>query len=144
MQNGYETRDAINMNSNAIQSSLCNGFNGVNQGITNLGYSLQDCCCQTQRAIDGLNFNNAKNTSEIIQANNANTQRIIDLMTQNEITSLRTELQSAQLQLSNNAQTQNLINQIKPCPIPAYLTCSPYQSYNFNPYAFNNGCGCGC
>ena len=43
MQNGYETRDAINTNSNAIQSSLCNGFNGVNQSINNLGYNLQDC-----------------------------------------------------------------------------------------------------
>ena len=37
-ENGYETRNAINMNSNAIQSSLCNGFNGVNQSINNLSY----------------------------------------------------------------------------------------------------------
>ena len=148
MQNGYETRDAINTNANAIQASLCNGFNGVNQGINNLGYKLQDCCCETQRAIDGVNFNNAKNTSEIIQANNANTQRIIDHLTQSEITGLRTELQSAQLQLSQLSQTRALVNEIKPCPIPAYLTCSPYTSYSvpFNGFGYNNGCGtnCGC
>ena len=59
-------------------------------------------------------------------ANNANTQRIIDHLTQSEITGLRTELQSAQLQLSQLSQTRALINEIKPCPIPAYLTCSPY------------------
>lgn len=139
--NGYETRDAINTNSNNINSNLCQGFNGINQSINNLGFNLQDCCCQTQRAIDGINYNMAKNTSDIIQAGNANTQRIIDHLTQSEITSLRTELQSAQLQLSNNAQTDKLVDRLKPCPIPAYLTCSPYASYNFNPF---NGCGNGC
>ena len=143
--NGYETRDAINTNANSINSNLCNGFNGINQAINNLGFNLQDCCCQTQRSIDGVNYNMAKNTSDIIQANNANTQRIIDTLTQNEITSLRTELQSAQLQLSNFSQTQNIVNQLRPCPVPAYITCSPYTSYNFNPYNYNNcGCGCGC
>ena len=143
--NGYETRNAINTNANNINSNLCTGFNGVNQAINNLGFNLQDCCCQTQRSIDGVNYNMAKNTSDIIQANNANTQRIIDTLTQNEITSLRTELQSAQLQLSNFSQTQNIVNQLRPCPVPAYITCSPYTSYNFNPYNYNNcGCGCGC
>lgn len=144
MQNGYETRDAINTNSNAIQGQLCQGFNGVNQGINNLGYKLQDCCCDIERGIDGLNYNNAKNTSEIIQANNCNTQKIIDHLTQNEINSLRTELQSAQLQLSQLSQTRSIINEIKPCPIPAYLTCSPYTSYGFPFSNYNNGCNCGC
>lgn len=142
--NGYETRDAINTNANAINSNLCNGFNGVNQAINTLGYNMQDCCCQTQRSIDGINYNMAKNACDIIQAGNANTQRIIDTLTQNEITSLRTELQSAQLQLSNNAQTQNLVNQLRPVPMPAYITCSPYASYNFNPFGNNCGCNCGC
>lgn len=146
MQNGYETRDTINTNSNAINANLCNGFNGVNQGINNLGYKLQDCCCDIERNIDGVNYNMAKNTSEVIQAQNNNTQKIIDHLTQNEINSLRTELQSAQLQLSQLSQTSNIVNQIKPCPIPAYLTCSPYTSYNI-PFGFgnyNNCCGCGC
>lgn len=144
MQNGYETRDAINMNSNAIQGQLCQGFNGVNQGINNLAYKLQDCCCDIERNIDGVNYNMAKNTSDIIQANNSNTQKIIDHLTQNEINSLRTELQSAQLQLSQLSQTRSIINEIKPCPIPAYLTCSPYTSYNLPFTGYNNACGCGC
>lgn len=140
-ETGYQTRDAINSNSNAINSNLCNGFNGVNQAINTLGFNLQNCCCETQRSIDGVNYNMAKNTCDIINANNANTQRIIDTLTQNEITALRTELQSAQLALQNNAQTQTLVNQLKPVPIPAYLTCSPYQSYSY-PYGYNTiGCG---
>ena len=47
------------------------------------------------------------------------------------------ELQSAQLQISQVAQTNSIVNQIRPCPVPAYLTCSPYFAYN------NYGCN-GC
>ena len=85
----------------------------------------------------------AKNTSDIVNAGNANTQRIIDAITADKIDSLRTELQSAQLQLSNNAQTQTLVNQLKPVPVPAYLTCSPYTAYPTG-NIFGNACGCGC
>ena len=141
MQNGYETRDAINTNSNAINANLCNGFNGINQNINNLGYKLQDCCCNIERNIDGINYNMAKNTCDIIRAGQDNTQRIIDYLTSNEITSLRTELQSAQLQLSQLSQTRSIVNEIKPCPVPAFITCNPYTSY-YPPYGFNNGCGC--
>lgn len=140
--NGFAT---VNSNiSNGFANTnlgMCQGFNGVQQQMAQLGYNLQDCCCQTQRAIDGVNYNNAKNTSDIIQANNANTQRILDTITSDKIDNLRTELQSAQLALQNNAQTQTLINQLRPCPIPAYLSCSPYASYY--PTSFANGCGCG-
>ena len=70
-----------------------------------------------------MRYENAKNTCDIITAEQANTQRIIDIMTQDKIEALRTELQSAQLALQNNAQTQTLINELRPCAIPAYLTC---------------------
>ena len=30
--------------------------------------------------------------------------------------------------ISQQAQNQYLVNQIKPCAIPAYITCSPYES----------------
>lgn len=132
-----------------IQQTMCQGFNGVNtailqsangteRGIAQLGYNLQDCCCQTQRAIDGVNYNMAKNTCDIIQAQNASTQRIIDYLTQNEITSLRTELTQAQAQLSQFNQTNNIVNALKmPTPVPAYITCSPYQAAFGN---FGGGC----
>lgn len=79
---------------------------------------------------------------DVIDAQNAGTQRIIDTITQDKIQSLQTELQSAQLQLSNVAQTNNIINALRPTPIPAYITCSPYQAAT----GYNCGCnvGCGC
>ena len=81
------------------------------------------------------------NTRDLIAAGNANTQRIVDLITQNEIQGLRDSLNTANLQLSQQAQSANLINQLRPCPIPAYLSCSPYQS--FGPFG-NCGCGSSC
>lgn len=57
------------------------------------------------------------------------------------------ELQSAQFQISQQAQNQYLVNQIKPCAIPAYITCSPYESAFIGSrygYGYGYGCGCGC
>lgn len=85
---------------------------------------------------------------DVIEAQNAGTQRIIDTITQDKIQSLQTELQSAQLQLSNQAQTTNIINALRPTPTPSYPVMSPYTSI-INPTGFTfgvNGCGCntGC
>lgn len=90
------------------------GLNGVQRDMAlnnrDLQAQLAQCCCD-------------------LRAENANnTQKILDKMCENEINSLRTELQSAQLQISQLSQSQNLINQLKPSPIPAYITCSPYQA----------------
>lgn len=132
---------------NSVNTNMNAGFNSVNAGINNLGFQMQQCCCDTQKEIIENRNQDYRNTCDIINAQNANTQRIIDKMTQNEIDTLRTNLQSAQLQLSQLSQTDAIVSQLRtPTPIPAYLTCSPYQSaqvaYN-NAFGFNNGC-CGC
>ena len=136
-----------------IGTQLCNGFAGVNSAIANLGYQNQQCCCDLKQAIGDVNYNMAAQTNilqntvnngfrDVIEAQNAGTQRIIDTITQDKIQTLQTELQSAQLQLSNVAQTNNIINALRPTPIPAYITCSPYQAAS----GYNCGCnvGCGC
>lgn len=135
---------------NGIQRDLCSGFNGINQNINQSRFDAQQCCCETNRNIDSVRFQNQQNACDIMQNNDRNTQRIIDHLTQNEMQTLRDQLQTANFQLSQQAQNATLINQLRPCPIPAYLSCSPYASYD--PYVFarngffNNGCGCnnGC
>lgn len=158
-----------------IGTQLCNGFNSVNSNISNLGYNLQNCCCDLKQGLGEVNYNLAAQTNilqntvnnngtaiqqalnsgfrDVIDAQNAGTQRIVDLFTQDKIQSLQTELQSAQLQLSNAAQTNNIVNALRPTPVPAYLTCSPYQTIvNPTGFAFGvsgngcgyNACGCGC
>ena len=138
-----------------IGTQLCNGFAGVNSAIANLGYQNQQCCCDLKQAIGDVNYNMAAQTNilqntvnngfrDVIEAQNAGTQRIIDTITQDKIQSLQTELQSAQ----NQAQTTNIINALRPTPTPSYPVMSPYTSI-INPTGFTfgvNGCGCnaGC
>ena len=137
-----------------IGTQICNGFAGVNSAIANLGYQNQQCCCDLKQAIGDVNYNMAAQTNilqntvnngfrDVIEAQNAGTQRIIDTITQDKIQSLQTELQSAQLQLSNQAQTTNIINALRPTPTPSYPVMSPYTSI-ISPTGFTFGNGCGC
>lgn len=124
----------------ALNNALVTGFAGVNGAITESRFDSQQCCCATQKAI-------SDSTTEIIQASNANTQRLIDIMTNNTIQDLRDKLAdkdrdvlAANFQLSQLAQNTTLINALKtPAPIPAYQVCSPYQAVAM----YDNRCGCG-
>lgn len=122
-------------NTNALQAAMANGFYNVNSQLSENRYAQQQCCCETNRNIDALRYENAKNTCDIIAANTANTQRIMDMMMQNQVQALRDELSTARAALSNNVQTQNILSALQPVPRPAYITSSPYASTNY--------CGCG-
>lgn len=128
-----------------LQQTLCQGFNGVNTAIltstNDISRQLADCCCNTQRAIDSVNYNLAKSTCDITNNANANTQRIIDMHTGDKIATLTAENAALTAQLSQNAQTRTLIDTLRPVAQPAYITCSPYESvYSCAPRS--NACGC--
>lgn len=121
-----------------LNTQLCSSFDGVTAGINNLGYNLQTSLLNVNNLIDGVKYENAQNTSQIIQAQNANTQRIVDLMNQNTMQDLRDQLTSARGELSQAQQTSDIVNQLQPVARPAYVVQSPYQSQMY-------GCsGCGC
>lgn len=120
---------------NGIQRDLCTGFGDVNQNINQARFDAQQCCCETNRNIDSLRFQSEKNTCDIVNAIKADGDATRALITQNTIQELRDNLQAAQLQLGNVAQTQTLINELRPCAKPAYITCSPYEARGYG------GCG---
>ena len=149
-----------------INNTLMNGFHGVDNAVCTLGYQTQqgfneighqisDCCCATREAIQGVNYNMAtqtnaiqnamcNNTRDIIENQNCNTRSILDFLVQDKISALQAENQNLKLQASQAAQNQFLVNELRPCAKPAYITCNPYTaSYGFG---YNNGCGCnnGC
>ena len=128
-----------------LQQTLCQGFNGINTTVLTSANSLQaqlaECCCQTQRAIDGVNFNNAQNTCQIVNAIHAEGNATRDLITQNKIETLQAKLAdkdrdilSRDFQLSQLSQNNYLVNRLAPCPIPAYMVANPNCCYN--------PCGC--
>ena len=121
-----------------IQQDLCQGFSGVQAAIAQSSFAAQQCCCETNRNIDAVRYENAKNTCDITSAIHAEGEATRALMTANVMQELRDQLQAAQLQLGNVAQTTNIINAVRPFPQPAYITCSPYTA--MNGYGCN-GCG---
>ena len=122
-------------NMNALQTAMTNGFYNIGNQLGENRFAQQECCCQTNRNIDAVRYENAKNTCDIINANTANTQRIIDMISQNQMQMLRDELSTTRAALSNNIQTQNILGALQPTPRPAYVTSSPYAATNY--------CGCG-
>lgn len=180
---------------NNLGMAVANGFHGVDNAICNLGYTTQqgfnatqvamlqgqnalqtqlaDCCCQTQRAIDGVNYNMAtntcaitnqmnNNTRDIIESQNAGTRAILDYLCQEKISDLQAENQTLKLAASqadqNNfiaatqsAQTAELIRRLgADCPQPAYVV-QPPQPVTFPTnccggvnYAGYGNNGCGC
>ena len=130
------------VNSN-ISSALCNPTYEIAGKIDANRFAAQQCCCETQRAIDGVNYNNAKNTCEIVNAihNEGNLTR--DLITQNKIEMLQAKLadkdrdiQTRDFQLSQLSQNAYLVKTLNPTPIPAYQVANPNCCYK--------PCGCGC
>lgn len=148
IQNGlcdgfYAQNTAMLQGMNGIQNQLCQGFNGVNSNITESRFATQQCCCETNRNIDAVRYENARNTCDIVNAIKADGDATRALMTQNTIQELRDNLQAAQLQLGNISQTQTIINAVRPFPIPSYVTCSPYTAANgYGVCGCGNGCVC--
>ena len=129
-------RDAAN-NWGAMKYDNLMGVNSIMSQMAANAAAQAQCCCETNRNIDAVRYENAKNTCDIthnaqlntrdiLESQNAGFQRILDFLTNDKIESLRNELQSAQLQLGNMSQTTTLINTLRPFPAPAYITNSPY------------------
>lgn len=178
IQNGicdsaYENAQLIN----STNQNIANGIYTLNSSITNSGYDtrsainnlssdLASCCCQTQRAIDGVNYNMATNTCALQNTMNMNTRDIVDTVNANyralhdeivanriedknaQIAAQQNEINSLRLAASQERQNNYLISQLGPkCPEPAYVVQPPQQvTFPTNccgTFTGYNGCGCG-
>lgn len=131
MTSGYETRSAIATLSTAMQQCCCN----IRESIAALKYDMATMDCGIKNAINTA-------ARDIIDSQRDGTAQILSFLTNEKLSSLQARNATLEAQLSQNAQTATLINALRPTAVPAYLTCSPYQSaLGINPYA--NSCG-GC
>lgn len=122
-----------------LNATVNTGFAGVNNAICTLGYQnqagfnalsreLADCCCTTQRSIDRVSYENAKNTCDIIRAGQDNTRAILDFLTGEKISSLQAENAGLKAQISNDRQSAFIIDALgQKCPQPAYVVQPPQQ-----------------
>lgn len=143
--------NTLNSNFRGIDNAICTLGYQNQQGFNDVSHQISDCCCQTREAIQGVNYNLATqanslqnsmcmNTRDIIDNANANNRAILDFLVNDKLSTLQSENQNLKLQASQFAQNQYLVNELRPCAKPAYITCSPFQSaYGFG---LNNSCGC--
>ena len=126
------------------------------QGVMNtntIQQQISKCCCDLemmnmQNRFDAQNYN-----CSTLQAIDKLGDRIEGRLNAMETAKLREQLDSertrnAILQGSiDRAQLRyDIVNDVRPCPIPAYITCNPYAASwgtGYSGYG-NNGCGCGC
>ncbi len=157
----------------AEQTANMQGFNGIQS-------QLAQCCCDNRLASADLKYTIATENCadraalsdgirDVIAAQTASTQRILDQLCQDkidakndEIAQLRQELmysrgqasqveQTAQLLANNNAQTalfqqglnnevDALYNRLSNCPVPSVPVYGRQPIFQCQ----NQGCGCGC
>lgn len=137
-------QDSITKTNYENQISNLNQTNTLQSAINTVNSSVE-------RGFSTTAYETASQTCELKNAIAAQTQVINDKFCQLEMREmarenreLRDQVQAYQLSASQQAQTANIVNQIRPCPIPAYLTCNPYGcGCNNYGYPINNGCGCG-
>lgn len=117
------------------------------QQLTAMQMQAAECCCNTQRSIEGVRYdmaaqacdtrNTVQNaTRDIIDNANSNSRAILDFLTQSKLSDLQAENQGLKLAASQAAQNSYLVSQLRPSPIPAYTVQ--------NPYCCNQFACCGC
>jgi hypothetical protein len=140
MLNGFASvQQTLCQGFSGVNATINDGFAGVNNAICTLGYQnqagfnmlsreLADCCCTTQRAIDSVKYENAKNTCDIIRAGQDNTRAILDYLTTEKISSLQAENSGLKAQISNDRQSRYIVDALSPkCPQPAYVVQPPQE-----------------
>ena len=128
----------------SLNNTMTNGFHGVDNAICTLGYQNQmgmnnlsrqfsDCCCETQRLLErgfaDTNYNLATQACETRHAIADGTRQILDFLTTDKIATLQAENQTLKFAASQAAQNAYLINELRPCPVPAYTVANPYCNY---------------
>ena len=178
IQNGFD-QAAIMSGINGVTNAISNGFanaeisrantlaNLTNQ-MNTIAMNQQGCCCENRLAVANLAATIAQEACadraavndalrDVLVANNASTQRILDQMCQDkidakneQIQALQTQLTMANLAASQTAQTAQILadnarqtvaleQYLNPTPIPAYTVQNPNCCGNY----YNGGCGCG-
>ncbi len=167
-QNTAQLQNSMNQGFNGLNTTMITQGYESRLATQDLGTQLADCCCRTQQNIKDVNTQSIMNTSAIQQQiqnccceaekmamqsrfdaaqNNCATlqaidkvgDRIIDYMANQNAQNLRDENFSLKLAASQQAQNNYLVNQIRPCPIPAYPVANPFCCNGG--YGYNGNCG---
>lgn len=145
---GFNTQD-INSQLRSITNGICDGFYAINNGlkdglygtqsaIAENRFAAQQCCCGLSRDIDSVRYDMSRGFCDVTGAIHAEGEATRALINANTMQALRDkledrdrELMTANFQLSQQAQNARLIEELRPCARPAYITCSPYTTASY-------------
>lgn len=144
----FALNNSINGGFATAELSRANQQAALMQQLNAMQMQAAECCCNTQRSIDGVRYDMAtqacdtRNTvqtaaRDIVENANANSRAILDFLTQSKLQDLQSANQELRLAASQAAQNNYLISQLRPTPIPSYPSCNPWASGSYT------GC-CGC
>ena len=140
---GFTSQD-VNGQLRGITNGICDGFYAINSGLKDGFYATQGalaenrfaqqaCCCETNRNIDAVRYEMGKGFCDVAGAIHAEGEATRALINANTMQELRDKLEARDrdvmvrdFQLSQLSQTASLVNELRPCAKPAYITCSPY------------------
>ena len=109
----YTIDNAINSGFANTQSSLCQGFNGINTAISNTGWMISEklstLAGQNNLQLQAIQNSMAQGLCDIKGAILASTQTMMDKMCANEIQNLRDKVFEA----SQREQTTSIVSQLK-------------------------------
>ena len=143
LSNGFSDQATNTCN---LRSDVLTGNMGIQNSILDSKYANQLGQCSIERDI--LTQTNELNTNLLTSALNnqakmdecccnlraqgiENTQKILDVLNQNTIDSLRSEVNDLKNTITATGIGTSIVNQVRPYPVPSYLVSSPYQSlYN--------------
>ena len=120
--NHDNTVDLMNNNTQWQQQLM------AQQGLANQTTLITQGFCNTNSNIEKAILQSQQNTAAIIANDTANTQKILDMMCNNTITQLRTDLAEARLEANNAQQSTYLLSKLAPYPTPSWIVSSPYTS----------------
>lgn len=93
-QNAQNAINAIkDGNANVIRE-----FGNVEAALAALSGKANECCCNTLRAIDSVNYNGAVNTAAINANTTAQVQKVLDAIMGNRMADMQAQINSLQLQ----------------------------------------------
>lgn len=159
---GYQTQQGFNTTNIALM-----------QGQNALQTQIAQCCCENREGQAQIRYDMAtntcalqntmnNNTRDIIESQNAGFRSIFDYLCQDKIATLQAEnndlrraasqdRQNALLTTAMTAQTSQILDAVRPTPVPAYPAASPCGLGNWSPnvlangYGYNTGCNsCNC
>lgn len=104
-QNSLQGMQNANQNTQYMMGAFNDKYNELQRDIAGVNLMQQqaianqsECCCNTLRAIDGINYNNAMNTAAINANTTAQIQSLKDMIQSNEIQRMQSQIDDLRLQ----------------------------------------------